>query len=56
MNLAGVRQRKTRTEVFVDWEQLMPVLSVLVPTAVYVVRGALVGIYVASARATSPSS
>lgn len=40
--------KKKNREVFVDKEQLIRVLSVLVPAAVYVVGIQLIGIYVAS--------
>lgn len=43
------RWRKLEHVVFVEWERLVPVLSMLLPTIAYVVLIKLVGIYVASA-------
>ncbi|MBS0450479.1 MAG: tripartite tricarboxylate transporter TctB family protein [Proteobacteria bacterium] len=45
----SVLGKERNTEVFVDREQLVRVLSVLLPATVYVGAIALVGIYVASA-------
>ena len=44
-----MRWRALAGDVFVTWEQLKPVLTVLLPTIVYVVLIATIGIYVASA-------
>ena len=43
------RWRALEGAVFVSWEQLKPVLTVLIPTIVYVGLVATIGIYVASA-------
>lgn len=43
------RWKKRAGEVFVRWDELQPVLKVLVPTIVYVGLIAVIGIYVASA-------
>ena len=47
--LQALRARATDTEVFVDSAQLKRVMSVLLPSAVYVGAIMLIGIYVASA-------
>ena len=44
-----VRWRKLAGSVFVEWERLKPVLTMLLPTIAYVVLIKLIGIYVASA-------
>jgi len=44
-----IRWRQRAGEVFVSLEALMPVLQVLVPTILYVVGVATIGIYVSSA-------
>ena len=44
-----IRWRQRADDVFVTWEGLKPVLKVLVPTILYVVLIATLGIYVASA-------
>ena len=43
------RWRALQDDVFVNWEQAKPVLTVLIPTIVYVILVATIGIYVASA-------
>jgi hypothetical protein len=43
------RWKKRAGEIFVRWDQLKPVLTVLVPTIVFVGLIATIGIYVASA-------
>lgn len=43
------RWRALQDDIFVSWEQAKPVLTVLLPTIVYVVLIATIGIYVASA-------
>ena len=44
-----LKWRQRAEDVFVTWEELKPVLMVLVPTILYVVLIATIGIYVASA-------
>jgi len=44
-----LRWRALQDDVFVTWAELKPVLTVLIPTIVYVGLVALIGIYVASA-------
>jgi hypothetical protein len=44
-----LRWRALRDQVFVTWAELRPVLTVLIPTIVYVGLIATIGIYVASA-------
>ena len=44
-----LKWRARKDEAFVTWAELRPVLTVLIPTIVYVGLIALVGIYVASA-------
>jgi len=44
-----VRWRAMKDAVFVTWAELKPVLTVLIPTILYVVLIATIGIYVASA-------
>src|SRR5256885_17250570 len=43
------RWRQREDEVFVTWEAMKPVLTVLIPTIIYVGLVAAIGIYVASA-------
>ena len=43
------RWRALQDDIFVSWDQAKPVLTVLLPTIVYVVLIATIGIYVASA-------
>ena len=47
MNLVTATTQDPR-QIFADWSQLMSVLSVVVPTAIYVVAVPWVGIYAAS--------
>jgi len=44
-----LRWRAMKDDVFVTWVELKPVLTVLIPTILYVVLIATIGIYVASA-------
>ena len=44
-----LKWRALQDSVFVTWEQLKPVLTVLLPTIVYVILIATIGIYVGSA-------
>lgn len=44
-----LKWRALQDSVFVNWDQLKPVLTVLLPTIVYVILIATIGIYVASA-------
>jgi Tripartite tricarboxylate transporter TctB family len=44
-----LRSKKSSSKVFVEWEQLKLVMSVLVPAAFFVLGIQLIGIYVASA-------
>jgi putative tricarboxylic transport membrane protein len=46
---ALLRGRRNPSEIFVRWSQARLVLAVLIPTLVYILGIALVGIYVASA-------
>ena len=48
VNLVGTLQQKADGALFADWGQLRQVLSILVPTAVYVALIPWIGIYVAS--------
>ena len=48
LNMVQVATTQSPTKVFADWSQLMSVLSIVVPTAIYVVAVPIVGIYLCS--------
>lgn len=49
VNFAQIMREPSEGELFADWGQLRKVLSVLVPTTIYVALVPWIGIYVASA-------